>query len=72
MNPNNEEEKFEKKIYETILCINEGELATAKENIEVARISLLDKIKILLTESYERAYKLLLLNDQLYQLEEII
>ena len=72
MNPNNEEEKFEKKIYETILCINEGELAKAKENIEVARISLLDKIKILLTESYERAYKLLLLNDQLYQLEEII
>ena len=47
-------------------------MAKAKEYIEEARISLLDRIKILLTESYERAYKLLLLNDHLYQLEEII
>ena len=72
MNPNNEEETFEKKIYETIFSINEGDLIKSKEYIEEARISLLDKIKILLTESYERAYKLLLLNDNLYQLEEII
>ena len=72
MNPVNDEEKFEKKLYETILNINKGELEKAKEYIEEARVSLLDKIKILLTESYERAYKLLLSNDHLYQLEEII
>ena len=72
MNPVNDEEKFEKKLYETILSINNGELEKAKEYIEEARISLLDKIKILLTESYERAYKLFLSNDHLYQLEEII
>ena len=72
MNPVNDEEKFEKKFYETILSINNGELNKAKEYIEEARTSLLDKIKILLTESYERAYKLFLSNDHLYQLEEII
>ena len=72
MEPVNDEEKFEKKLYETILSIKDGELTRAKDYIEEARISLLDRIKILLTESYERAYKLLLLNDHLYQLEEII
>ena len=72
MNPDNDDEKFDKTLYETILNINDGELTKAKNLIEEARLSLLDKIKILLTESYERAYKLLLLNDNLYQLEEII
>ena len=72
MNPINDEEKFEKKLFETILSINNGELEKAKEYIKEARISILDKIKILLTESYERAYKLFLSNDHLYQLEEII
>ena len=72
MNPDNDDEKFDKTIYETILNINDGELTKAKNLIEETRLSLLDKIKILLTESYERAYKLLLLNDNLYQLEEII
>ena len=72
MNPDNDDETFDKTLYETILNINDGELSKAKNLIEEARLSLLDKIKILITESYERAYKLLLLNDNLYQLEEII
>ena len=72
MNPNNDDEKFDKTIYETILNINNDELSNSKNLIEEARISLLDKIKTLLMESYERAYKVLLLNDNLYQLEEII
>ena len=72
MSPDNDDEKFDKTLYETILSINDGELSKAKNLIDEARLSLLDKIKILLTESYERAYKLLLLNDNLYQLEEII
>jgi hypothetical protein len=72
MKPINDDEKLEKTFYEVILNINDGELIKAKNLIEEARNSLLDKIKMLLTESYERAYKLLLLNDNLYQLEEII
>ena len=60
MNPNNDDEKFDKTIYETILNINNDELSNSKNLIEEARISLLDKIKTLLMESYERAYKVLL------------
>ena len=53
MNPNNDDEKFDKTIYETILNINNDELSNSKNLIEEARISLLDKIKTLLMESYE-------------------
>ena len=72
MIPDNDDEKLDKTLYEAILSIHDNELSKAKLLIERARLSLLDKVKISLTESYERAYKSLLLNDNLYQLEEII
>ena len=72
MIPDNDDEKLDKTLYEAILSIHDDELSKAKLLIEQARLSLLDKVKISLTESYERAYKSLLLNDNLYQLEEII
>ena len=72
MIPDNDDEKLDKTLYEVIIKIHDDELSKAKQLIEQARLSLLDKVKILLKESYERAYKLLLFNDNLYQLEEII
>ena len=66
MIPDNDDEKLDKTLYEVIIKIHDDELSKAKQLIEQARLSLLDKVKILLKESYERAYKLLLFNDNLY------
>jgi hypothetical protein len=63
MIPDNDDEKLDKTLYEVIIKIHDDELSKAKQLIEQARLSLLDKVKILLKESYERAYKLLLFND---------
>ena len=72
MNPEEDEEEYEKNFLQAIVSIKQKELDKAKNFITVARNSIDDKIKTLLSESYERAYKILLANEHLYELEEII
>ena len=70
--PDDEEEEYEKNFFEAVLAIKEENYSSAKVFIEKSRNFIDDKIKTLLSESYSRAYKLLLENDHLYELEEII
>ena len=73
--PYSDEEEFEKNIYQTIININknnEAYLLKAEKCIETTRRNLDKKLPTLLAESYERAYKFLIFNEYLYQLEEII
>ena len=71
--PNDEEEnEYEKNFFQAVIAVKEKDYKKAKEYIDLARDAIDDKIKTLLSESYERAYKLLLSNEHLYQLEEII
>ena len=70
--PEVDEEIYEKNFFKAVISIKEEDYQNAKEYINCAREAINDKIKNLLTESYERAYKLLLANANLFDLEEII
>ena len=59
-------------FFKAIVAIKDAEYSKAEKYIYIARDSIDDKIKALLNESYERAYKLLLDNENLCQLEDII
>ena len=50
MIPDNDDEKLDKTLYEAILNIHDDELSKTKLIIEKARLSLLDKVKISITE----------------------
>ena len=70
--PEFDEEIYEKNFFKAVISIKEEEYENAQEYINYAREALDDKIKNLLSESYQRAYKLLLANANLFELEEII
>ena len=72
MSPSEDEEEYEKNFFQAVFSIKEKKYEEAKIYILNARNAIDDKIKTLLTEGYERAYKLLLSNQHLYELEEII
>ena len=72
ISPSEDEEEYEKNFFEAVFSIKEKKYEDAKAYILNARNAIDDKIKTLLTEGYERAYKLLLSNQHLYELEEII
>ena len=63
---------YEENFFKAIVAIKNEQYIKAEEYIYIARDSIDDKIKALLNESYERAYKLLLDNENLCQLEDII
>ena len=63
---------YEENFFKAIISINESQYEEAKKYIDIARESIDDKIKSLLNESYERAYKSLLDNENLCELEDII
>ena len=63
---------YEVNFFKAIIAIINKEHSPAEKYIYIARDSIDDKIKALLNESYERAYKLLLDNENLCQLEDII
>ena len=63
---------YEENFFKAIVAIKDEEYENAQQYINIARDSIDDKIKALLNESYERAYKLLLDNENLCQLEDII
>ena len=65
-------EIYEENFYKAIVAIKEEQYEKAKKYINIARDSIDDRIKALLKESYERAYKLLLDNENLCELEDII
>ena len=65
-------EFYEENFFKAIVAIKDEEYEKAKKYIDIARDSIDDKIKALLNESYERAYKLLLDNENLCELEDII
>ena len=67
-----DDEIYEENFFKSIVAIKDEEYEKAKKFIDIARDSIDDKIKALLNESYERAYKLLLDNENLCQLEDII
>ena len=70
--PEEDEEVYEKNFFKAVISIKEEDYQNAQEYINCAREAINDKIKNLLTESYQRAYKLLLANANLFELEEII
>lgn len=72
IDPEDDEEEYEKTFFQAVLSIKEENYQSARAFIEKARNIVDDKIKTLLSESYGRAYKLLLENQHLYELEEII
>ena len=63
---------YEENFFKAIIAIKESEYDKAKKYIDIARESIDEKIKSLLNESYERAYKSLLDNENLCELEDII
>ena len=65
-------EFYEENFFKAIVSIKEKEYEKAQKYINAARDLIDDKIKVLLNESYERAYKLLLDNENLCELEDII
>ena len=69
---NDEEEEYETNFLYAVLNIHQKNYENAQNYIDTARKCIIDKIKNLLSENYERAYKLLLKNEHLYELEEII
>ena len=72
INITEDNEIYEENFFKAIIAIKDEEYDKAKKYIDIARDSIDDKIKALLNESYERAYKLLLDNENLCQLEDII
>ena len=69
---NEDNEFYEENFFKAIVSIKNEEYENAQKYIDIARDSIDDKIKTLLNESYERAYKLLLDNENLCELEDII
>ena len=69
---NEDNEFYEENFFKAIVSIKNEEFKNAQKYIDIARDSIDDKIKALLNESYERAYKLLLDNENLCELEDII
>ena len=67
-----ESDIYEENFFKAIISINEHKYDIAKKYIDIARESIDEKIKSLLNESYERAYKFLLDNENLCELEDII
>ena len=65
-------EIYEENFFKAIVAIKDEQYDKAKTYINIARDLIDDKIKALLNESYERAYKLLLDNENLCELEDII
>ena len=63
---------YEENFFNAIIAIKESEYEKAQKYIDIARESADEKIKSLLNESYERAYKSLLDNENLCELEDII
>ena len=63
---------YEENFFKAIVSIKDGQYDKAKKYIDLARDIIDDKIKALLNESYERAYKLLIDNENLCELEDII
>lgn len=63
---------YEKNLFSAIISIKEEKFIEAQKFIEASRNIIDDKIKTLLSESYERAYNVLLENQHLYELEELI
>lgn len=72
IDPETEEDIYDKNFYKAVICIKEQKYDEAKTYIYKARNIIDDSLKTLLSESYGRAYKLLLENEHLYELEEII
>lgn len=70
--PEEDIEVYEKNFFDAVIAIKSSDYQSALSYIETARNAIDDKIKTLLSESYQRAYKLLLANEHLYELEEII
>mmetsp|Transcript_41301 Transcript_41301/g.43214 ORF Transcript_41301/g.43214 Transcript_41301/m.43214 type:complete len:1137 (-) Transcript_41301:148-3558(-) len=73
--PNNEQDEeilYEKNFFSAVISIQEKNYSEAVKFIEESRNQITDKIKTLLSESYERAYPFLLENQNLYELEELI
>ena len=70
--PGDDEEEYEKNFFQAVVAIKQKQYKEAQLYIDIARDIIDDKIKTLLSESYERAYKILLSNEHLYQLEEVI
>ena len=67
-----DDEIYEENFFKAIVAIKDKQYEKSKEYIDIARDLIDDKIKALLNESYERAYKFLLDNENLCQLEDII
>ena len=67
-----EDNVYEDNFFKATLAIKDAEYSKAQKYIYIARDSIYDNIKALLNESYERAYKFLLDNENLCQLEDII
>ena len=63
---------YEENFFKAIISIKESEYDKAQKYIDIARESIDERIKSLLNESYERAYKSLLDNENLCELEDII
>ena len=63
---------YEENFFKAIISIKESKYEEAKKYIDIARESIDEIIKSLLNESYERAYKSLLDNENLCELEDII
>ena len=63
---------YEENFFKAIISIKEAKYEEAKKYIDIARESIDEIIKSLLNESYERAYKSLLDNENLCELEDII
>ena len=70
--PEEDIQVYEKNFFDAIIAIKSFDFNAARNFIDEARSAIDDKIKTLLSESYQRAYKLLLANEHLYELEEII
>ena len=67
-----EEDVYEENFFKAIISIKQSEYEKAQKYIDIARESADEKIKSLLNESYERAYKSLIDNENLCELEDII
>lgn len=67
-----EDNFYEKNFFSSVLSIKEERYSDARVYIETCRNVINEKVKTLLSESYERAYNLLLQNQHLYELEELI
>ena len=70
--PKEDEDVYEKNFFYAVLEIKNKNYKNAQDYIDKARNAIDEKIKTLLSESYQRAYKLLICNEHLYELEEII